>query len=117
MHIQGWPRNLVRPPYEHQAKCLLARLDNIRGRIDPDADGEALDTAIVAFREKGELPNDDLLLEALLAHIELEQLCAHKKGWDVAEVMAVLARVQRRDAQVSEDALRALCKLAKAGRF
>jgi hypothetical protein len=38
-------------------------------------------------------------------------------GHNVAEVMALLSKVQRRDEEVAEDALRELCEMAKAGRF
>jgi len=44
-------------------------------------------------------------------------LFGHKKGHDVAEVMALLDRVQRRDDEEGEEALRALCEMAMAGRF
>jgi len=116
MHVSGWDLTLVRPPYEHQAKRLLARQDNIRGRLADD-EGKALNKALAAFRQDGELPNDDVLMDAVLAHIEFEALYGHKKGHDVAEVMAVLARVQRRDEEVAEAALRELCEMARAGRF
>ena len=115
LHVAGWDQTLVRPPYEHQAKCLLARYDNIRGQLDEQVD--ALNKALAAFRQDGQLPDDDVLMNAVLAHIELEALYGHKKGYDVAEVMEVLARVQRRDEKVAEAALRELCDMARAGRF
>jgi hypothetical protein len=51
----------------------------------------------------------------LLVDVEFDQLRAHKKGQDVAEVMAVLERVQRRDEEDAEAALRELCEMARAG--
>src|SRR5688572_834530 len=36
LHVMGWPRNLVLPPYEDQAKRLLARNDMLRSRVDQD---------------------------------------------------------------------------------
>jgi hypothetical protein len=117
LHVARWEESLVRPPYEHQAKCLLARYDNIRGRLDQDDGGAKVENALAAFRKDGQLPNDEVLMDAVLAHIELEALFGHKLGQDVTEVMEVLARVQRHDEAVAEAALRELCEMAKAGQF
>ena len=78
---------------------------------DPIAD------AMLAFEMRGELPADQIVREVVLADAEMEALWGYKKGQDVAEAMAVLYKVQRRDAQVAEDALRALCEMANPGRF
>ena len=55
LHIWGWPKKLVLPPYEFQAKRLLARLDNIRGRIDQNDPNwsQVQAEAIVRFRQTG----------------------------------------------------------------
>ena len=62
LHIWGWPKILVLPPYEFQAKRLLARVDNIRGRIDQNDPNwsQVQAKAIVRFKQTGELPDDDL---------------------------------------------------------
>jgi len=80
LHIHGLPRNLVEAPDAHQARCLLARLDNIRGRLDPTVEGAKGNEALAAFSKDGQLPGDDLMLEAVLVHIELEELYAHTSG-------------------------------------
>ena len=119
MHIQGWPRNLVLPPYEYQAKRLLSRFDNIRGHVPQDAPSwfEAAYKALATFRQTGELPDDDLQLELLLVEIEMEQLFGHRHEHDVSKAMALLDKVSRLDGEEGEEALRALCKMAAAGKF
>lgn len=51
MHVVGWPRRLTVPPYQDQARRLLVRLDNVRGRIDHEDPRWLKDqaNAIVAF--------------------------------------------------------------------
>lgn len=119
MHIYGFRENLVQPPYEFQAKRLLVRLDNIRGRIDQDDprwfDEQA--AAMLTFQLTGEFPKDELHLEALLVDIELDQLRAHKKGKDVAKMMAALDQVARAEDEELEAALQQVCEMAKEGRI
>ena len=119
LHMWGWPKNLVLPPYEFQAKRVLARLDNVRGRIDQD-DPKWFDVqaeAIVAFRQTGELPDDDLHIDAVLVDVEMDALAAHRKGRDVAELMALLDKVQRLDGEDQEEALKRVCAMAKERRL
>ena len=119
LHIWGWPKKLVQPPYEFQAKRLLARLDNIRGRVPQDDPRwfEEQGKAIVRFRQTGELPDDDLHLDAVLVDVEMDALRAHKKGRNVAELMALLDKVQRREGAEQEEALKRVCAMAKEGRL
>jgi hypothetical protein len=117
MHMGGWPKNLVLPPYEFQATRLLVRFDNIRGRIDHDDPRwfEAQAEAVIRFKQTGKLPAADLHIEAVLANVELDQLVAHKHGQDVSDAMALLNAVVWRQGEEQEDALRRLCAMAAAG--
>jgi hypothetical protein len=119
LHMGGWHKRLVLPPYEFQAEQLLVRFDNIRGQI-PHEDPkwfEVQGKAIVKFKETGELPDDDLHIDSVLANVEMDQLVAHKKGKDVSEVMALLNTVQRRDGEEQQEALKRVCEMAAAGRI
>jgi hypothetical protein len=97
LHCLGYPKRLAVPPYEDQAKRLFVRLDDVRGRIPQDDSRwfEEQAKAVVAFRQTGELPRDELHLDALLVDVELDLLVAHKRGRDVGEAMAVIDRVAR----------------------
>jgi hypothetical protein len=116
-HVLGYPRRLALPPFEHQAKRLFTRIDNLRSRIDHDDPTwfEALAKAFTKFGQTGELPNDDLHFEIVLADAELDQLLAHKKGKDVTKAMALFEQVARGEKQ--EQALRKLCAMAAAGKL
>ena len=94
MHMLGYPNRWVQPPYENQGHRLLARLDCIRARINTDNPlwfTQQVD-AHMAFLRTGVLPGEDLRREALLAHLELDQLVRHKRGVDVSELMALFDR-------------------------
>lgn len=118
MHVIGWPRTLVVPPYEHQANELLVRFDDIKARLPQTEQWHKQHHAMRrAFAERGEIPNDDLHLELLLADLELDQLEAHRRGKDVRKAMALLRRVAWREGGAQERALRRLCEMAKAGQL
>lgn len=116
MHVHGWPRNLVTPPYELQAKRLLARLDNVRGRIPQDDPRwfEAQAEATLAFQLRGELPDDDLHLEMLLVDTELGLLAAHKRGKNVEQALRLLDQAAQTTGAELEVCLTKLTELAKA---
>ena len=65
MHIAGYPKRWVVPPYEGQGKRMLTRLDNLRGRIPHDDPRwfEAQADVVIQFRQTGKLPDDDLRVE------------------------------------------------------
>ena len=119
MHLLGYPENLAKPPYVDQAHRLFERYAALRRRMDQsDPDWfEPIADAMLAFEMRGELPADELVREVVLADAEMEVLWAHSKGRDVAEVMALFDKVQWLDGQEGEEALRALCEMARAGRF
>jgi hypothetical protein len=119
MHVGGWRKRLVLPPYEFQATRLLVRFDSICGRIDQDDPSwsQKQAEAIVKFKQTGELPDDDLHLDAVLVDLEMDALAAHRKGRDVAELMALLNRVQWREGEEQEEALRRVCEMAAKRRI
>ena len=88
-HMLGLPQRLAKPPYEAQGSRLFARYEQLRQRINRDdrawfaAFGEAVDL----FHQLGELPEDELLRDAVLADAEVCALCRHVAGKDVTEVM------------------------------
>jgi hypothetical protein len=85
-HVIGFPRRWIRPPYEFQGTRLLVRLDNIRARVPQDDERwfEEQAKAIVEFKRTGQLPDDDLHCDSVLANVELDQILAHKDGKEVA---------------------------------
>lgn len=119
LHCLGYPKRLAIPPYEEQAKRLFVRLDNLRGRIPQDDPRwlEDLVKAIATFKQTGRLPNDDLMIEAVLVNVELDQLAAHKRGRDVSEAMALFNAAQWKEGDEQQEALTQLCALAADGRL
>ncbi len=120
MHIAGYPRRLVVPPYEEQGKRLLVRLDDVRGRI-PHEDPrwhEAQAEAAVRLLQTGELPKDATHLDTLLVNVELDLLQLHKQGKDVSVAMGLFDRVaQERDEEKRLQALNQIRAMAAEGRF
>ena len=119
MHVLGYPQKWATPPYEFQAKCLFTRLDTIRFRI-PENDQawfEEQADVIARFLKSGQLPDDDLRLDALLAHVELEQLVAHNRARDVTEAMALFDQASRCEGDERDEVLAKICGLAAAGRL
>lgn len=115
LHALGYPGRLAIAPYEDQARRLFVRMDELRGKIgghDAAWFAEQAD-AVVRFLQTGELPGDELRLEALLAVIELDLLSAHKQGIDVAPAMATCARIGNDDGEALDE----LCEMARAGRL
>jgi hypothetical protein len=119
MHVLGYPQRWATPPYEFQAQRLFTRLDALRFRIakDDPAWFEVQVDAVVQFLQTGELPEDPLRVEVLLAEVELEQLIAHKGGKDVSEAMGLFDLAARREGEERDEVLGKLCELAAAGRL
>src|SRR5690606_18595259 len=78
MHVMQWQDRLTVAPYEDEATRLFVRLDKVRGRIDQsDPNWSTVQAkAIVAFYRRGELPHDELLLEAVLVDVGIDLLRA-----------------------------------------
>lgn len=109
MHLVGFPYRFVRPPYERQAERLWDRYAELRRRIDQADDGwmDRFAQAVMTFRSRFELPDDDLLRVAVLADLELQAVLNHGAGRDVRELMelldrAVMAMGQQREAAIAQ---------------
>lgn len=116
MHVMRWQDRLSMAPYEDDATRLFVRLDNVRGRIDQDDPNWSTvqAKAIVAFHRHGELPDDELLLEAVLVDVGLDLLQAHKRGKDVAEGIALIGKLERAKGEEFEGLLEQLGALVSA---
>jgi hypothetical protein len=119
MHMLGYPAKWITPPYEHQGHRLLARMDALRARINTDNPlwFAKQAEAHVAFLATGVLPPDELRREAILAQVELDQLARHRRGQDVAEVLAMFDRAARAKGAERQSALVAIAEAARAGRL
>ena len=115
MHISGWPKRLAVAPYEHVARRLFTRLDNVRGNIpDPSkAWFEQQNKALIAFVATGALDPDDLQLESVLVNYGLDLLHDHQHGKDVAEVLALVDETGRREGEELEVVLQKLSAAVK----
>jgi hypothetical protein len=73
LSILGFPHCLVTEPYRERANKLFARLDDMRARIEPDHDAwmPRFHEALERFSIDGDLPEDELLLQGVLADAEL----------------------------------------------
>jgi hypothetical protein len=93
MHLLGFPECLAKRPYVRQAKRLFARYDELRMRVDQDDRHwfERFRAAAWAFWTEGEVPDEPLLLDAVLADAEMKALIRHAEGIDVAELMGAFA--------------------------
>ncbi len=97
LHVLGFPECLAKPPYEDQTQRLCDRFASLRARINRD-DREWMDgfgEAAILFLHEGELPDDELMCEAVLANGELMGLLGHFLGHGDPEAMAVFDQVAR----------------------
>jgi hypothetical protein len=118
MHVLGYPERLAKPPYVRQARRLFARYDELRERIPRQDERwwEALVDAAVGFETIGELPDDDLIRDVVLADAEMAALWAHKRGRNVRELMALLDCAARRKGEKREDAITAVLEFVRGAR-
>lgn len=113
MHIFGWPRCLVKPPYEAEANRLVAQLDVFREQID-DSDESWWDPfreAMLRFLCTGELPGPGIERDVTLVLEGMDLLMAHRRGVDVAKQVAALDRVWTTDGEERERAVVQFAKL------
>ena len=90
LHLLGVPECFALPPYEARAHALFARCDAIRERIDHE-DRRWFDEMYAAcqrFADSDELPDDELMRDAVLGLHEFHELINHAVGNDVADAMA-----------------------------
>lgn len=109
-HVLGFPERLATPPYEKQARRLFAQLDDYRARVSDDSEAflDRLADATVALLWNGELPHDPFLREGTILQAEFSCLWEHKRGKDVAAVMAAFDAVARAKGNEREVAVRRL---------
>ena len=90
LHVLGFPEAVLKPPYEDQGQRLLNRFARLRERIDYDDKQWFEDFEIAAnrFLRNGELPQDKLMRDAVLANGEWLWFLAHYVGQGDAEVLA-----------------------------
>jgi hypothetical protein len=119
LHLLGFPENLAKPPYVRQAKRLFARMASIRARLDHGSPSclEDLDAAFPAFVRTGELPEDDLVLECVLAVAALLGLIAHYLGHGDAELTAALDATAKTTGGKRAEAVAKVQELVRAGRL
>lgn len=113
--LVGYPSVLFRRPFIRQGRRLIARIDNLRERLphDDPAWFRQLGAAADCFQIHGDLPGEPLMLEALLALVEIGALTRHSAGWDVKAEMVVLAEIAQAKGEAREAALAKLQVIAR----
>ena len=114
--VCGYPNRLILPPYEDQARRLFARIEALLDQVDySDPDWcSPMSEAIVIFAQTGDLPDDELLRDLVLADIERSALLWHKHGEDVSELMAAFDRAAMASGQEREEAVAAVQEVVRA---
>lgn len=117
MHVLGYPQRLAVPPYEAQAHRLFAQLDDYRERVVDDSQAyfDRLTDATTELLWNGELPHDPFLCEGAILQAEFSCLWEHKRGKDVAAVMAAFDAVAKAKGKRREAALQRLQDLLGSG--
>ncbi len=96
----GFPDILYTPPHEERAARMFAYFAKVREHIADDNQAwfDALRDAETPFKQRGELPADELLRDGVLALHEMDALLRHGRGEDVAERLATIDRLRERAA-------------------
>jgi hypothetical protein len=117
MYVLGFPACYAIRPYVAQAKRLFARFDALRERINHDDPGwgSTLESAAKLFNACGDLPEEDLLSDMVLASTELNALIRHAGGDDVRALMAALDAAARSSGAEREGAIARVQDLARSG--
>lgn len=115
LELLGYSQRLVRPPYRRQATRLLRRIDRLRERLPQNrAWFAAFEQATEDFQVYGERPQDELVLEGILALGEINALVRHVAGEDVSQLMAAFDAVARNTGAARDEAIAALQELVVA---
>ncbi|MCB9877005.1 MAG: hypothetical protein H6835_05315 [Planctomycetes bacterium] len=107
--LLGYPDLLVVPPYEDQARRLFVRYGDLMQRKGPcneDWERRFFDLSVEFYRH-GKLPTDPVMRDIILGSVEIDALFEHKRGGNVAELMAALDAAARasgdeRDAAIGQ---------------
>jgi hypothetical protein len=116
-HLLGLDKRLFRGPSERHALRLQQRLDTLCERLDasPGKLAEAC-RAAEKLQRSGDLPNDDLVLDTVLALGEMSTLTQHALGVDVSQEMACFDAITRAKTAGDRSAgIERLQKMAIAG--
>lgn len=115
----GFPECLATPPYEEQAHRLFERFAGLRERIDQDNQGwfDELEIAASRFALSGELPDDDLTRDCVLADGELTCLARNAPGVDDSELMAAFDAAARATDTDRQAAIELVQELVRDGRL
>ncbi len=119
LHLLGMPECLAQPPYEEQAHRLFDRYAELRKRINRDDKRwfEACSEAVGMFRTYGELPDDELLQDAVLADGEFLLLLRHDCGEGDPEFMAAFDVAARATGEERAAAIDQVCEMVREGRL
>jgi len=90
--VLGFPGILVRPPYEEQAQRWIDRITELRQRVPRGSRRwiENLVTSVSEFRDRGVVPEDERILDYVLADLELCELIRNLRGASDPEMMLAL---------------------------
>lgn len=118
-HLIGLPERIVKPPYEEQARRLFDRFDDLRERIDRDDRRwmDAYGEAALLFLHEGELPDDELMCEVVLANGEFMGLLRHYCRGGDPEVMAAFDQAARAHGEARAAAIARVAAMAAEGRL
>jgi hypothetical protein len=117
--LLGFPQNFVAPHHAEQCERLELRCD-ILARAIPHDDRQwwrSLRAAADAFQASGELPDDDLVLECVLALGEWNTFARQIAGGRMDEELAAFDTAFMATEGDREPAIARLQELAAAGRF
>ena len=119
LFILGYPDRLAKTPYVKQANRLFARCAKLRERIPHDDRrwSDRLSDASQRFQLNGDLPDDELLLDSVLALSEQYTLMEHEGGEDVRDLMAAFDAAAREKGEERMAAITRLQELVKEGRL
>lgn len=115
LHLMGFPKRLLKAPFEVQGRRLLARLKKVgRRRQRDDATWwNQIQDPLAQFLRGGELPADASLREIVLVAAELETLVRHAAGHDVHELMLAFDAAARCPVPERQPALARLTALLR----
>ena len=119
LHVLGFPECLAKPPYEDQTQRLCDRFASLRERLDQDDRGwmDGFGEAAILFLHEGELPDDELMCEAVLANGEFMGILGHFLGHGDSEVMAAFDQVARARGEARAAAIVTVQAMAAEGRL
>jgi hypothetical protein len=109
---------LVRRPYVRQGRRLIRRIERLQENLPLEREWfTELGRAVECFQIAGERPDDDLMLELILAFGELSALMNHACGEDVRDLMALFDAIAKASGSQRESLIGQLQARAYGGEF